>query len=51
MDDRTGVLLKATAGAVVVMDPGTGAVEALGSWPTFDPSSSSGGLGQELQPR
>jgi penicillin-binding protein 2 len=30
--------LKANSGAVIVMDPSTGAIKALASWPTFDPS-------------
>ena len=30
--------LKANSGAVIVMDPATGAVKAMASWPTFDPS-------------
>lgn len=30
--------LKATSGAVVVMDPTNGGIKALASWPTFDPS-------------
>jgi penicillin-binding protein 2 len=30
--------LKANSGAVIVMDPTTGAIKALVSWPTFDPS-------------
>ena len=30
--------LKANSGAVIVMDPSTGGIEALASWPTFDPS-------------
>ena len=30
--------LKANSGAVIVMDPATGGVKALASWPTFDPS-------------
>lgn len=30
--------LKATSGAVIVMDPTTGGIKALASWPTFDPS-------------
>lgn len=36
--DTDGRLLKATSGAVVVMDPKTGGVVALASWPTFNPS-------------
>lgn len=30
--------LKATSGAVIVMDPSNGAIKAMASWPTFDPS-------------
>ena len=30
--------LKGTSGAVVVMDPTTGGIKALASWPSFDPS-------------
>jgi penicillin-binding protein 2 len=30
--------LKANSGAVIVMDPSTGAIKALASWPTYDPS-------------
>ena len=30
--------LKGTSGTVIVMDPSTGAVKALASWPSFDPS-------------
>jgi hypothetical protein len=30
--------LKANSGAVIVMDPTTGEIKALASWPTFDPS-------------
>ncbi|MEP7059570.1 MAG: penicillin-binding protein 2 [Actinomycetota bacterium] len=36
-DSTTGQSLVANAGAAVVMDPKTGAVIALASWPTFDP--------------
>jgi penicillin-binding protein 2 len=32
-----GGVLKANAGAAVVMDPNTGAVVAMASWPTYDP--------------
>jgi penicillin-binding protein 2 len=34
----TPAYLKANSGAVIVMDPTTGAIKALASWPTFDPS-------------
>jgi penicillin-binding protein 2 len=30
--------LQANSGAVIVMDPTTGGIKALASWPTFDPS-------------
>ncbi len=36
--------LKANSGTVIVMDPSTGAVKALASWPTFDPAWFVGGL-------
>jgi penicillin-binding protein 2 len=38
VDTSTGETLRGTAGAVVVMDPGDGAVKAIASWPTFDPA-------------
>jgi penicillin-binding protein 2 len=39
--------LKANAGAVIVMDPKTGEIKALASWPTFDPSWFVKGLSQK----
>lgn len=36
-DLYSGKKLKATGGAVIVIDPGTGAVRALASFPTYDP--------------
>ena len=35
--DSNGNYLKANAGAAVVMDPSTGAIKAIASWPTYDP--------------
>ncbi|HWL91428.1 MAG TPA: penicillin-binding protein 2 [Actinomycetota bacterium] len=37
-DPSTGTNLRANAGAVVVMDPDTGGIVAMASWPTFRPS-------------
>jgi penicillin-binding protein 2 len=37
-DESTGRLLAANAGAVVVLDPDTGGVVAMASWPTFRPA-------------
>ncbi len=37
-DSASGSHLRANAGAVVVIDPTTGAIEALTSYPTFQPS-------------
>jgi penicillin-binding protein 2 len=37
-DDSTGRYLSANAGTVVVLDPNTGGVVAMASWPTFHPS-------------
>ncbi|WP_336248617.1 penicillin-binding protein 2 [Stomatohabitans albus] len=41
-----GGTFAATSGAVVVLDPATGAVEAMTSWPTFDPAAFVGGISQ-----
>ena len=38
IDDSSGRYLAANAGAVVVLDPKTGGVVAMASWPTFQPS-------------
>ena len=37
-DDSSGAYLRANAGAVVVLDPTTGAIQAMASYPTYDPS-------------
>jgi penicillin-binding protein 2 len=37
VDDSTGRYLSANAGTVVVLDPDTGGVVAMASWPTFHP--------------
>jgi penicillin-binding protein 2 len=36
-DDSTGRYLSANAGAVVVLDPKTGGIVAMASWPSFNP--------------
>src|SRR5215211_1021863 len=36
-DDDTGRYLAANAGSVVILDPNTGGIVALASWPTFHP--------------
>lgn len=46
-DPNTGQHLRANAGAVVVLDPETGAVEAMASWPTFQPSLFTRPMSQE----
>ncbi|HEX5950969.1 MAG TPA: penicillin-binding transpeptidase domain-containing protein, partial [Actinomycetota bacterium] len=38
LDQNTGTGLRANAGAVIVIDPETGAVEAMASSPTFQPA-------------
>ena len=39
--------LKANAGAAIVLDPQTGAIEAMASYPTFDPALFTRGFSQE----
>lgn len=46
-DPNTGRNLRANAGAVIVLDPRTGAVEAMASLPTYDPSLFTRPLSQE----
>jgi penicillin-binding protein 2 len=47
IDDSTGTNLAANAGAVVVIDPNTGGIVAMASWPTFRPSWFVRGLTEE----
>jgi penicillin-binding protein 2 len=47
VDSSTGRLLRATAGAAVVMEP-DGAVRAIASWPTFDPKVFTGGHDDQI---
>jgi penicillin-binding protein 2 len=42
--DTTGQLLKATAGAAVVLDPKTFGIQAIASYPTFNPTAFVGGI-------
>jgi penicillin-binding protein 2 len=44
VDDESGTYLRASAGAVVVMDPTDGHVLAMASYPTYDPRVFAGGL-------
>jgi penicillin-binding protein 2 len=46
-DPNTGTNLRANAGAVIVLDPRTGAVEAMASSPTYDPRLFTRPLSQE----
>jgi penicillin-binding protein 2 len=47
IDDSTGTNLAANAGAVVVIDPNTGGIVAMASWPTFRPAWFVRGLTEE----
>jgi penicillin-binding protein 2 len=47
VDSSQGGLLKANAGAVVVMDPSNGAIVAMASSPTYDPRKFVGGITQQ----
>jgi penicillin-binding protein 2 len=51
IDDSTGTNLAANAGAAVVIDPNTGGIVAMASWPTFRPTWFVRGLteGQRFQ--
>jgi penicillin-binding protein 2 len=46
-DRVSGKNLKATGGAVIVMDPRTGGILALSSYPSYDPGLFLGGLSQK----
>ena len=48
-DTSTGALLRATGAAAVVLDPSTGGVEAMASYPSFNPSWYVGGLSEKHQ--
>jgi penicillin-binding protein 2 len=47
VDSSQGGLLKANAGAVLVMDPNTGAIVAMASAPSYDPRLFTGGITQQ----
>jgi penicillin-binding protein 2 len=47
LDEATAKYLQATGGAVVVMDPTTGAIKALASYPTFSPETFVTGSSEE----
>lgn len=47
LHEESGLLLRANGGAVLVMDPNTGHVLAMASYPTYDPRVFAGGLTEE----
>jgi penicillin-binding protein 2 len=46
-DESSNLFLKSTSGAAVVLDPHTFGVEAIASYPTFDPQWFIGGLSEQ----
>ncbi len=47
LDEESGLFLRANAGAVIVMDPNTGHVLAMASYPSYDPRVFTGGLTEQ----
>jgi penicillin-binding protein 2 len=46
VDEESGLYLRANAGAVIVMDPNTGHVLSMASYPSYDPGVFGGGLNE-----